>query len=88
MADGAGVALVRGVVRGGNRVTAKTDTPPEWGELLEASDALVSLLSEGIYGIDIVVATNDTPITQEEGAYIASILTRLDNAIKALKHND
>lgn len=66
-------------------MTTKINTPPKWLELLEASDALVSLLNEGVYGIDVVDKDDGGPMSQEEGAAIAGILTRLDNAIKALK---
>lgn len=66
-------------------MTIKTNTPPEWGELLEASDALMALLNAGPYGIDVVGESDDIPMSQEEGAVIAGILTRLDDAIKALK---
>lgn len=65
----------------------KTNTPPKWGKLLEASDALMALLNAGAYGIDVVNEDNNGPMSQEEGAVIAGILTRLDNAIKALKPN-
>ena len=75
-------------------MTTKTNIPSNWIELLaalnwiellEASDALMSLLNKGVYGIDVVGVTSPIPLTQEEGASIAGILTRLDNAIKALK---
>ena len=65
-------------------MTIEANMPPEWGELLEAADALMKLLNDQVYLID-VNDIDDKPMSQEEGAFIAGILTRLDNAIKALK---
>ena len=74
------------MVYGDNRMITKTNMPPEWSELLEASDALMKLLNDQVYLID-VNDIDSKPMSQEEGAFIAGILTRLDNAIEALKPN-
>jgi len=52
-------------------------------ELFEAARALMKLLNDGVYLIDVNDTDGDKPMSQEEGAFIAGVLTRLDNAINA-----